>query len=963
MAEKSKSDRIGIIIDGVRKAVEGNFSIRIDASGKNDVLDALADGINQLLDNVAEQITAGEQTADALKERTEKYRQLIENMNDALAVGDANGVLTYVNPRFCEILATEEKALIGCKFIEFLDETNRNRWLEQQNKRRQGLSSTYELEITRRDGSKIVCSVSGGSVMDEDGRYAGSVGILTDITERKQMEEALRMFQSSIDRASDAVFWMDRQGRFSYVNEQACLSLGYSREELIRLRLWDIDPEFSQELWAKRWKERETVSVYRHESRHRRKDGVFFPVEVSAKHIRFSNSELHVAFVRDITERKLAEEALQKSQNLLDESQRLSHIGSWELNLATHELIWSDEIFRMFDLQPQEFQPTFEEFINRVHPDDRGLIPPHFRESLATKEFKDLDYRIMRPDGSVRWIHATGKVFCDDAGVPVRKVGTLQDFTERRQMEQALHLTQFCVDRALVGIFRTGSDGKFLSANDLFCRNLGYTHEELYNMYVWDIDSDFQREKWLQHRQELRAHDSITFESIHRRKDGTTFPVEITGTYLEYQGESFSFSFVSDITERKQAEKEKARLEMQLIQAQKMESVGRLAGGVAHDFNNMLGVILGYAELIKSRLAAEDPLFKDLLEIEKAANHSRDIARQLLAFSRKQLIEPRPLDLNDLVTNTQKTLSRLIGEDIELCVIAGKDLWEINFDPSQVDQILINLAVNARDAMLNGGKLTIETANVRLDEAYCREHLAITPGDYVTLVVSDSGVGIDQEILSHVFEPFFTTKEVGKGTGLGLATVYGIIKQNGGFIYIDSEPGRGTAFKIYIPRNMQEDEIAAKTEDSVVVSGSETILLVEDEGMVRGMTTAMLERIGYTVLVAETPQEALLFCEKNDVPIDLLLTDVVMPGMNGTELRDRIEGIRPGIKVLFMSGYTSDVIGHHGVLDKGMHFVQKPFSLKGLARKVRDAIEGRVSGGTQKGGLLFRSVSQNTRES
>jgi two-component system cell cycle sensor histidine kinase/response regulator CckA len=403
---------------------------------------------------------------------------------------------------------------------------------------------------------------------------------------------------------------------------------------------------------------------------------------------------------------------------------------------------------------------------------------------------------------------------------------------------------------------------------------------------------------------------------------------------------------VRDITERKRAEEEKARLESQLIQAQKMESVGRLAGGVAHDFNNMLGVIVGYAELIKSQLVADDPLFKDVLEIEKAANHSRDVTRQLLAFSRKQLIEPRPLDLNDLIKNTQKTLSRLIGEDIELCFNPGEDLWKINFDPSQVDQILINLAVNARDAMLNGGQLTIETANVQLDEAYCREHLADTPGDYVMLSVKDSGVGMDKETLSHAFEPFFTTKEVGKGTGLGLSTIYGIIKQNGGSIHVYSEPARGTAFKIYIPRKMQEDEIAATTEDSLVISGSETILLVEDEDMVRDMTTAMLEKIGYSVRVAETPQEALLFCENNDIPIDLLITDVVMPEMNGTELRDRIKAIRPGIKVLFMSGYTSNVIGHHGVLDKGVHFVQKPFGLKGLARKVRDAIIGQGSGGS-----------------
>jgi PAS domain S-box-containing protein len=396
---------------------------------------------------------------------------------------------------------------------------------------------------------------------------------------------------------------------------------------------------------------------------------------------------------------------------------------------------------------------------------------------------------------------------------------------------------------------------------------------------------------------------------------------------------------ILEITERKRAEEEKTRLESQLIQAQKMESVGRLAGGVAHDFNNMLSVILGYADLIKSRLSPDDPLLKDILAIERAAGHSRDVTRQLLAFSRKQIIDPKPMELNDLLGVTEKTLSRLIGEDIDLRFFPAEKLWKIRFDPSQMNQILVNLVVNARDAMPGGGKLTIETANACLDEAYCRRHLGFRPGDYVLLAVSDDGIGMDREVLSHVFEPFFTTKEVGKGTGLGLATIYGIVKQNGGFINVYSEPGQGTTFKIYIPRIVAEEgKVVLRTEEPPVGHATGRILLVEDDEMVREVTKDILTAIGYTVLAVETPHEAVSLSEKPDERIDLLLTDVVMPGLSGKELSDRVKAVRPDAKVLFMSGYTSNVIVHHGMLEAGVHFIQKPFSMRDLARKVREVM-------------------------
>jgi two-component system cell cycle sensor histidine kinase/response regulator CckA len=314
------------------------------------------------------------------------------------------------------------------------------------------------------------------------------------------------------------------------------------------------------------------------------------------------------------------------------------------------------------------------------------------------------------------------------------------------------------------------------------------------------------------------------------------------------------------------------------------------------------------------------------------------VTRQLLAFSRKQIIAPKTVNLNKLIAGTEKTLSRLIGEIIDLIFRPGKDLGNIRFDPSQIDQILVNLTVNARDAMPDGGKLTIETADVNLDEAYCRSNIECRPGRYVLLSVSDNGSGMDKETLSHVFEPFFTTKSLGKGTGLGLATVYGIVKQNGGFLNVYSEPEQGTTFKIYIPRIIEESGATEKPVEIAPETVSGRILLVEDDDMVRGMTLAMLEKIGYTVVAAESPLSALSICERGDTHFDLLITDVVMPEISGAELRDRIKAIRAKTKVLFMSGYTSNVIVRHGVLKEDVHFVQKPFTLKDLARKVRDAI-------------------------
>lgn len=396
---------------------------------------------------------------------------------------------------------------------------------------------------------------------------------------------------------------------------------------------------------------------------------------------------------------------------------------------------------------------------------------------------------------------------------------------------------------------------------------------------------------------------------------------------------------ISDITERKHLEHEHERLQKHLVQAQKMESIGRLAGGVAHDFNNMLMVIIGNTEMAMEDTNPSSPIYTLLQEIIGSAKRSADITRKLLAFARRQAICPIVLNLNDLVSGMIKMIQRLIGENIHLIWKPSADLWLIKMDPSQIDQIFVNLAVNARDAIDGVGTLTIETRNMTIDDICGLPHSAFHPGDYVLLTVRDTGCGIKKEDLENLFEPFYTTKELGKGTGLGLSTIYGIIKQNNGYITVSSDPGQDTIFTIYLPRIKAHEDIKDIAVIEKPVLGSETILLVEDELSILKLGAMILNKSGYTVLDANSPEKAIDIASKHESPIHLLITDVVMPQMNGKLLFEKISIIKPGIKVLFMSGYTADIISNHGVIENGLHFLQKPFSTKTLAATVRKILD------------------------
>jgi PAS domain S-box-containing protein len=490
------------------------------------------------------------------------------------------------------------------------------------------------------------------------------------------------------------------------------------------------------------------------------------------------------------------------------------------------------------------------------------------------------------------------------------------------------------IEQSAEAVVITNTKGDIEYVNPAFTRITGYSREEALGQNPRILKSGkhdlaFYQQLWAT----ILKGDIWHGEVINRKKDGSLYTEAMNiAPVRNPAGEVVNFiATKQDVTKRKS-------MEAQLLQAAKMEAIGRLAGGVAHDFNNLLTIISGYGQLLQERLNPQD--LGHVEEILKASDRAAALTRQLLAFSRRQILAPQVLDLNSIVANLEKMLRRLIGEDIALTTVKQSDLGRVKADPGQIEQVIINLAVNARDAMPQGGKLTIETANVKLDETYARSHAGITPGPHVMLAVSDTGLGMDPETLGSIFEPFFTTKEKGKGTGLGLATVYGIVKQSAGSIWVYSEPGQGTTCKIYFPcieEPMPEAEPARVRAE--LAKGSETILVVEDEEGVRSLVCETLKSKGYNVLDARGPSEALTIVEHYVEPIHMLLTDVVMPQMSGKELAKRLSTVRPGAKVLYMSGYTDDAIVRHGVLEAGTFFLQKPFVPSILLRKVREVLD------------------------
>jgi two-component system, cell cycle sensor histidine kinase and response regulator CckA len=727
-------------------------------------------------------------------------------------------------------------------------------------------------------------------------------------------------------------------------NEAAIEAYGYSRTEFVSLRIHDLRSSESRPLVEDQL-DAANLSGIAFEAIHQRKDGSLFPVEVSSKGADFDGKRIVISIVRDITERK------QSEKRLRDSEERYKMLFREMLNgFAVHEII-CDESGRPVDYRFLAVNPAFERLT--------GLKA----ENIIGKTLLE-----MLPHPESRWISIYGNValtgkpafFMDyHAGLqkyfevaayqpaPNQFACIFADITERKRTEEELHDSRERLRLALssseMGVWRLDLRKQKRYFDDLVCRCLGIdssrftgTAEEFYaTVHPADLDP-------LKAALNRTILTGSAYEVEYRSvwPDGTIhFIASRAQVSRDDSGQPHWVNgLLWDITGHKKAEEEKSKLAAQLQQAQKMESVGRLAGGIAHDFNNMLGVILGRAEMALEQIDPMEPVYEDLAEIQKAGKRSADLTRQLLAFARKQTVAPMALNLNETIAGMLKMLKRLIGENIEIDWKPALNLWPVMMDPSQIDQILANLCVNARDAISGAGKIILKTENCTLDDEYCAVQTNLVPGEYVRLTVNDNGCGMGKEILDRIFEPFFTTKKTGEGTGLGLATIYGIVKQNNGCINVYSRPGQGTTFSIYIPRYHGYPAGIPSESDKSVKGGNETILLVEDEPAILSLAVRILEMQGYTILAAGTPSEAIHIAGEHAGGIQMLITDVVMPEMNGRELVDKLLPLHPQLKRLYMSGYTADLITQQGILEPGVNFIQKPFAAKELAAKVKEVL-------------------------
>jgi PAS domain S-box-containing protein len=1013
-------------------------------------------------------------------------RAVYDEANHPIGFLDLAGLVRLANRSACTLIGCSESELLGRPFGD-------TKWWihspEEQAKLYDGLlraarGENVRFETVHRvsDGSLLPFDFTLRPVREPNGKICALIAESWDISPRKASDielQRLAQEQRTILNTVAAGLCLLKERRLQWFNSTFATMFGYEADELeqAEVRQFYASEDDFMRVGLEGYARLAQGKGYSTDALMKRKDGATFWCSISGRAINALQKEAGAIWVlRDISERRNAEVALRKSQERLEAAQELAHIGCWELDFSAGFSFWSREMFRLFNLEPASCAPSWEAFLEMIHPADRDRLVHAREQGIDVGDDINLELRSNPSLGPVRVFFTNIQV--KHGATQQQRIlnGTLQDVTERVRAEEALHNSE----RKLAEIFRSSpemivvsrtEDGRLFELNDTFSRILGYDHDEIIGKTSLEIGLWPSPEARAEVVEQVKKYGEIrNRESLLCKKTGEGIPVLMSASPIMIDGEkcmiwllvditdrkrseaavresqarleaaqrqarigSWEFTpstcslywsremfhllklneedraptheaylammhpedrphmerfldqvaqsdkpetcefrsdpgsgperrfcitgqadhnaagqlttlsgTLQDITEQKHAEQERAKLHEQLLQAMKMDAVGRLAGGVAHDFNNLLTVIIGNVGLACAELNPSDPLLPLLSEVAKAADSASSLTHQLLAFSRRQIIEPKVLNLSSLVGNLRKMLTRIIGEDIELRAALAEDLGSVKVDPNQFDQVVVNLVVNARDAMPGGGELLLKTANVTLDESYAQLHPDVAPGNYVMLAVSDNGQGMTDEVKQRLFEPFFTTKPQGHGTGLGLAMIFGVVKQASGTIEVYSEVGRGTTFKIYLPRIEEPaEQLERRGRSNDLPRGTETLLLVEDDPSVRSLAEKFLGRQGYKLLSASSGGEALMLADQHAGLIDLLLTDVVMPGMGGRELADRIRQRHPDISVLFTSGYTEDTIVRHGIIDEQMHFIGKPYTLQLIARKVREVLDTR----------------------
>jgi PAS domain S-box-containing protein len=914
----------------------------------------------------------------SVAEHTAYLQALTENNPLAIVVLDANRRIEMCNPAFERLFGYQQSQVIGAE-LDLLVASGELSAEAVKLSQRAGAGEVVRSRTQRRrsDGSLVDVQILGVP-LKVNGKLMGSFGMYEDITERCRAEEAQRKaeekFRRLFEGAVEGIFQTTAEGTYLSVNPALARMCGFGSPEEMMQSVRDVgteiytDPQVREEF--KRIIEKKGV-IESFEYQVRRKDGTKIWISENARVVRDAQGKItsYEGTIEDITVRRRAELERQVSFEIihavnvtdnLDDLLRLIHLALKKVLYAENCFVAlyepSTTMFHFpffvdqYDVAPPPQQVGRSCTAYVFHTGQAMLIPQRVFDHLA--EIGDVEL-VGTPSPS--WLGAPLRTPAATIGVLVVQHyeednaytkrdleflssvgGQIAVAIERKRAEAKVRDSEarlrVLVEQLPAVLWTVDKDLRFTSSLGAGLTRLGMKPNQIVGMSLMEYfeTADPTLLPVAAHRRAV-AGEPVTFHVEWKGGSYACHAEPLRAADGEVQG---AICMSLDITDRKQ-------LEEQLRQAQKMEAVGRLAGGIAHDFNNLLMVIQGYADLLAERLPMGDALRRNAEQIQMASQRATSLTRQLLAFSRKQMLAPKILNIQSVVTDMEKILRRLIGEDVALEVSAAPNLGLVKADRSQIEQVILNLAVNARDAMPEGGRLTIETGNVELDASYAHPPAVLSPGKYVMLAVTDNGCGMDAATQMHIFEPFFTTKEKGKGTGLGLATVYGIVKQSGGYVWVYSEPGRGTSFKVYLPRIEEEQARAGRDgqpDSRTLPRGTETILLVEDEKGVRELAREYLEMSGYTVIEAEDGHTALELASLHAGPIQLLMTDVVMPGISGRELAVRVAKIRPGIKILYMSGYTDQSVVHHGILETDAVLLQKPFTLVTLASKLREIL-------------------------